>query len=207
MPQYFNIHPVNPQGRMIKTAAAIVRDGGVIAYPTDSCYALGCRIGDKAALQRIRQIRMLDKKHNLSLLCQDLSEIGNYAKVHNTSFRLMKSVAPGPYTFLLAATKSVPRRLLHPKRKTIGIRIPDNRIALSLLSALGEPMLSTSLILPGEQQPLVDPAEIAVKLRGQIDLVIDGGSGGLNATTVVDLAEGQATVVRHGAGDIFALGI
>lgn len=207
MMQYFSIHAINPQQRMIKAAAAIVHNGGVIAYPTDSCYALGCHIGDKVALQRIQQIRMLDKKHNLSLLCQDLSEIGNYAKVYNASFRLMKSLTPGPYTFLLKATKDVPRRLQHPKRNTIGLRIPNNQIVLNLLSVLGEPMLSTSLILPGDEQPLVEPQEIATKLRGQIDLVIDGGIGGLHATTVVDLAEGQATIVRHGVGDISAIGI
>ena len=149
MTQYFKIHPVNPQKRLIQSAASVVRDGGVVVYPTDSCYALGCHIGDKTALERIQKIRALDKKHNLTLLCSDLSEIGTYAKVHNASFRLMKAITPGPYTFLLMATQDVPKRLQHPKRKTIGVRVPDNQIILDLLEELGEPMLSTSLILPG----------------------------------------------------------
>ena len=207
MTQVFKIHSANPQKRLIQSAASIVRKGGVVVYPTDSSYALGCHIGDKTALQRIQKIRALDKKHNLTLLCRDLSEIGTYAKVHNTSFRLMKSVTPGPYTFLLVATRGVPSRLQNPKRKTIGVRIPDNRIILDLLEELGEPMLSTSLILPGDNDPMTDPGEIADKLCGQIDLVIDGGACGLDATTVVDLADGQAVLVREGMGDISAIGI
>jgi tRNA threonylcarbamoyl adenosine modification protein (Sua5/YciO/YrdC/YwlC family) len=207
MTQVFEIHPANPQKRLIQSAAAIVRKGGVVAYPTDSCYALGCHIGDKTALERIQRIRALDKKHNLTLLCRDLSEIGTYAKVHNSSFRLMKSVTPGPYTFLLVATRDVPTRLQHPKRKTIGVRIPDNQIILELLEELGEPMLSTSMILPGNKTPMNEPGEIADKLCGQIDLVIDGGACGLDSTTVVDLADGQVVVVREGMGDISAIGI
>lgn len=207
MTQVFKIHSANPQKRLIQSAASIVRKGGVVVYPTDSSYALGCHIGDKTALQRIQKIRALDKKHNLTLLCRDLSEIGTYAKVHNTSFRLMKSVTPGPYTFLLVATRGVPSRLQHPKRKTIGVRIPDNRIILDLLEELGEPMLSTSMILPGDNDPMTDPGEIADKLCGLIDLVIDGGACGLDATTVVDLADGQAVLVREGMGDISAIGI
>ncbi len=207
MTQVFEIHPVNPQKRLIQSAALIVRDGGVVVYPTDSCYALGCHIGDKTALERIQKIRALDKKHNLTLLCRDLSEIGTYAKVHNSSFRLMKSATPGPYTFLLVATRDVPSRLQHPKRKTIGVRIPDHQIILDLLEELGEPMLSTSLILPGNSLPMTDPVEIEEKLGGQIDLVIDGGACGLEATTVVDMADGQAVIVREGRGDISAIGL
>jgi tRNA threonylcarbamoyl adenosine modification protein (Sua5/YciO/YrdC/YwlC family) len=207
MTQVFEIHSENPQKRLIQSAAAIVRDGGVVVYPTDSCYALGCHIGDKTALEKIQRIRGLDKKHNLTLLCRDLSEIGIYAKVHNSSFRLMKAATPGPYTFLLVATRDVPKRLQHPKRKTIGVRVPDNQIILDLLEELGEPMLSTSLILPGDNDPMTDPAEIADRLCGQIDLVIDGGACGLDATTVVDLADGQAVLVREGMGDISAIGL
>ena len=207
MTQYFEIHPINPQKRLIQNAVSIVREGGVIAYPTDSCYALGCQIGDKTALQRIQKIRCLDNKHNLTLLCRDLAEIGTYAKVQNSSFRLMKAATPGPYTFLLMATQGVPKRLQHPKRKTIGVRVPDNQIILDLLEELGEPMLSTSLILPGNSLPMTDPVEIGEKLCGQIDLVIDGGACGLDATTVVDMADGQAVIVRRGMGDISAIGL
>ena len=207
MTNIIEIHPEDPQKRLIQLAVSIVRSGGVIVYPTDSCYALGCHIGDRTALSKIQKIRELDKKHNLTLLCRDLSEISSYAKVHNSSFRLMKAATPGPYTFLLVATRDVPSRLQHPKRKTIGIRIPDNRIILELLEALGEPMLSTSLILPGDSEPMIDPVEIADKLCGQIDLVIDGGACGMGATSVVDLADGQAVVVRQGMGDISAIGL
>jgi tRNA threonylcarbamoyl adenosine modification protein (Sua5/YciO/YrdC/YwlC family) len=207
MTRVFEIHSENPQKRLIQSAASIVRDGGVVVYPTDSCYALGCHIGDKTALEKIQRIRGLDKKHNLTLLCRDLSEIGIYAKVHNSSFRLMKAATPGPYTFLLVATRDVPKRLQHPKRKTIGVRVPDNQIILDLLEELGEPMLSTSLILPGDNEPMTDPEEIADKLCGQIDLVIDGGACGMDATTVVDLTDGQAVVVREGMGDISAIGL
>ncbi len=207
MTQYFKIHPINPQKRLILNAISIVREGGVIAYPTDSCYALGCQIGDKTALQRIQKIRCLDKKHNLTLLCRGLAEIGTYAKIQNSSFRLMKAATPGPYTFLLMATQGVPKRLQHPKRKTIGVRIPDNQIILDLLEELGEPMLSTSLILPGNSLPMTDPVEIGEKLCGQIDLIIDGGACGLEATTVVDMSDGQAVIVRQGMGDISAIGL
>ena len=207
MTQVFEIHSENPQKRLIQSAASIVRDGGVVVYPTDSCYALGCHIGDKTALEKIQRIRGLDKNHNLTLLCRDLSEIGIYAKVHNSSFRLMKSATPGPYTFLLVATREVPKLLQHPKRKTIGVRVPDNQIILDLLEELGEPMLSTSLILPGNKDPMTDPEEIADRLCGQIDLVIDGGACGMDATTVVDLTDGQVVVVREGMGDISAVGL
>jgi len=207
MTRVFEIHPENPQKRLIQSAALIVRNGGVVVYPTDSCYALGCHIGDKIALEKIQRIRGLDKNHNLTLLCRDLSEIGIYAKVHNSSFRLMKAATPGPYTFLLVATRGVPKRLQHPKRKTIGVRVPDNQIILDLLEELGEPILSTSLILPGNNDPMTDPGEISDILCGEIDLVIDGGACGMDATTVVDLADGQVVVVGEALGDISAIGL
>lgn len=207
MTEYLSIHPDKPQVRLIQLAASVVKDGGVIAYPTDSCYALGCGISDKAALQRVKRIRGLDKHHNFTLLCKDLSEIATYAKVHNSSFRLMKSVTPGPYTFLMKATSVVPKKLQHPKRRTIGIRVPDNRIVLDMLAALGDSMFNTSLILPGDDLPVTDPREIEARLRGRIDLIIDGGNGLLGATTVVDLADGQAVLLRQGMGDISVLGI
>jgi tRNA threonylcarbamoyl adenosine modification protein (Sua5/YciO/YrdC/YwlC family) len=208
MSQYFSVSPHNPQPRLIRRAVQMVRDGGVIAYPTDSCYALGCQIGHKTALKRIRRLRSIDSKHHLTLICKDLSEIGSYAKVQNTSFRLIRSVIPGPYTFILEATADVPNRLLHPKRKTIGVRVPDNRIILALLEELGEPMLSTSLIFPDEQSPTINQPDMLIDaLQGQVDLVIDGGVGGLEVTTVIDLVDGNASVVRLGKGDVAALGM
>ena len=206
MAQYFQIHPDTPQKRLIKQAVSLLQESGVIVYPTDSCYALGCRIGDKSALERIQQIRHLDKQHNLTLICSDLSKIGVYARVDNASFRLIKSLTPGPYTFLLKATRDVPRRLQHPRRKTIGLRVPDNCITLSLLEELDEPMLNTSLILPGDNLPLTDPEQIVDRLGEVIDLVIDGGYGGLEPTTVVDLVEGSPRVIRIGKGDIANIG-
>lgn len=207
MTQFFTIHPQNPQKRLLQQAVEIICKGGVIVYPTDSCYALGCHIENNIALKRIRQLRAIDTKHHLTLICKDLSEIGTYAKVHNTSFRLMKSVLPAPYTFILIATNDVPNRLQHAKRKTIGVRVPNNRIVLELLTMLGSPMLTTSLILPGHDIPMNKPAEIIDTLQGKIDLVIDGGVGGLGATTVVDLVDGNVTIVRQGMGDITTLGI
>ena len=207
MTQYFKIHPVNPQKRLIRQVVALLEGGAVIAYPTDSCYALGCRIGDKTALGRIRKIRALDSRHHLTLLFPDLSRIGKYAKVHNSSFRLLKSATPGPYTFLLEATRYVPYRLLHPKRKIIGVRIPDNLIAHGLLKVLNEPLLTTSAIMPGERLPLSDPDEIAQRLRRQIDGVVDGGACALDATTVVDVSDGQVAIVRQGLGEPDALGL
>lgn len=183
-------------------AVAILREGGIIIYPTDSCYALGCRIGDKEALDRIRRIRRLDERHNLTLMCRDLSELAIYAKVGNVAFRMMKSLTPGPYTFLLAATRDVPRRLQHPKRKTIGVRVPDNAITLALLAAMAEPILSTSLILPDETLPLTDPKEINERLGRQVELVMDGGVCSLEPTTVIDLAEDQPVIVRQGKGRV-----
>ena len=200
MSQFFQIHPDNPQARLVSRAAEIVRQGGVIVYPTDSAYAIGCHLNDKAALDRIRSIRKLDKNHNLTLVCRDLSDVGTYARLENSVYRYLKSHTPGAYTFLLKATAEVPRRLLHEKRRSIGLRVPDNRIAQALLAALGEPLMSCSLILPGEEQPMTDPDEIRERLEHQVDLVIDGGFCGLEPTTVVDLQDGTPVLVRQGAG-------
>ena len=205
MAQFFRVHPVNPQPRLITQAVAILSEGGVAVYPTDSCYAMGCRIGDKEALERIRHIRRLDERHNLTLMCRDLSELAIYAKVGNAAFRMMNSLTPGPYTFLLSATRDVPRRLQHPKRKTIGMRVPDNAIALALLTAMAEPILSTSLILPEETLPMTDPGEINEHLGSLVELIMDGGVCGLEPTTVIDLAEGQPLIVRQGKGHVPAM--
>lgn len=200
MSQFFQIHPENPQTRLIRQAATIVQQGGVIVYPTDSGYALGCHLGDKQALERIRRIRMLDEKHNFTLVCRDLSELAVYAKVDNIAYRALRSHTPGPYTFVLLATNEVPRRLKHPKRKTIGLRVPDNAIAQSLLDTLGEPMMSVTLILPGDDLPLLDPYEIRSVLQQQVDLVIDGGYCGMEATSVIDLSDETPVILRQGAG-------
>lgn len=202
MSQFFQIHPENPQARLIKQAADIVRGGGVIAYPTDSAYALGCHLGDKSALERIRSIRRLDDKHNFTLMCRDLSELGNYARVDNSSFRLLKNLIPGPYTFILRATPEVPKRLHHPKRKSVGLRVPDNQICLDLLAELNEPLMSVSLILPGEELPMTDPYDIRDTLANHVDLVIDGGYCGMEATSVVDLVDDVPVVLRRGLGDV-----
>ncbi len=204
MSQYFTIHPENPQQRLINQAVGIVEAGGVIAYPTDSGYALGCRLDDKKAMERLRAIRGLDDKHHLTLVCRDLSEIGVYARVDNTAYRLLKAHTPGPYTFILGATREVPRRLLHPKRKTIGLRVPGNPIAQALLAGLGEPIMSATLIPPGEELPLADPEDIRERFGHQLELVIDGGAGSLEPTTVVDFVDGVPEVVRTGAGDATA---
>jgi tRNA threonylcarbamoyl adenosine modification protein (Sua5/YciO/YrdC/YwlC family) len=201
MSQFFQIHPDNPQKRLIIQAADIVRKGGVIAYPTDSAYALGCHLGDKAAMEKIRRIRRLDDKHNFTLMCRDLSELSVYAKVDNQTFRAIKNHTPGPYTFILQATGEVPRRLQHPKRKTIGLRIPQNNIALELMAELGEPLMSVSLILPGDELPLLDPYDIRETLEHELDLVIDGGFCGMEATTVIDLSEDPPVLLRRGVGD------
>ncbi len=200
MSQYFAVHPTHPQLRLLNQAVAIIRSGGVIIYPTDSTYALACHIGDKHALDRIRSIRRLDKLHNFTLVCRDLSELSIYARVDNTSFRILKHYTPGPFTFLLHASREVPRRLVHPKRRTIGIRVPDYPIAQALLAALGEPLMSTSLILPGAAEPLTDPQEFRDHLEQQVDLIIDGGPCGMTATTVVDLTAMPPMVARAGAG-------
>ncbi|MCW8903660.1 MULTISPECIES: L-threonylcarbamoyladenylate synthase [Sedimenticola] len=202
MAQFFQIHPENPQLRLIRSAVEIIRQGGVVVYPTDSSYALGCHIGDKAAMERIRTIRKLDDKHNFTLVCRDLSEIAIYAKIENQHYRMLKNLTPGPYTFIHMATKQVPRRLQHPKRKTIGIRVPDNAIAQALLAELDEPLMSSTLILPGEEMPLTDPYEMRDILSHQVDLVIDGGYCGFEDTTVVDMEGDAPVVVRAGKGDI-----
>lgn len=201
MSQYFSIHPDNPQHRLIAQAAEIVRRGGVIVYPTDSVYALGCHMGDKQALDRIRNIRKVDKNHNFTLVCRDLSELANYAKVDNSDFRVLKASTPGAFTFILQATSEVPKRLLHPKRKTIGIRVPNSPIAQALLEELGEPMMSVTLILPGDEYPLTDPYDIRQTLETQVDAVIDGGYCGLEPTTVVDMTGDQPELRRQGMGD------
>lgn len=201
MAQYFEIHPDNPQQRLIHQAVEILKQGGVIAYPTDSSYALGCHIGDKQALDRIRSIRKVDVKHNFTLVCRDLSELSTYAKVENSVYRLLKHYTPGAYTFILKATGEVPRRLQHPKRKTIGLRVPDNAITLALLDQLQQPIMSSTLILPEGKMPMSDAYEIREELEHQVDLVIDGGFCGLEATTVVDLVSGVPEVVRQGKGD------
>jgi tRNA threonylcarbamoyl adenosine modification protein (Sua5/YciO/YrdC/YwlC family) len=195
------IHPDNPQPRLIDQAVDVIHAGGVIVYPTDSAYALGCHTGDKRAMDRIRRIRQLDDKHNFTLMCRDLSEIALYAKVSNSQYRLIKSLTPGPYTFIHKATKQVPRRLQHPKRKTIGIRVPANTIALALLERLNEPLMSTTLILPGDDMPLTDPYEMRQLLGSQVDLIIDGGYCGIEPTTVVLMEDETPAVVRVGLGD------
>ncbi len=201
MAQFFQIHPDNPQPRLIRRAVEIVLDGGVIVYPTDSCYALGCQIGGKEAMERIRRIRQVDEKHNFTLVCRDLSEITTYARIDNQDFRLLKALTPGPYTFIHEATRQVPRRLMHPRRKSIGIRVPDHVICRALLTELNQPMLSTTLLLPGEDLPLTDPQEMREILNYQVDLIIDGGFCGLEPTTVVDLTGDVPEVARHGKGN------
>ncbi len=202
MSQFFTIHPTNPQPRLIKQAADLVRNGAVIAYPTDSCYALGCHLGDKEAVARIRQIRGVDDKHHMTMVCRDLSELARYARVDNVQFRLLKNNTPGSYTFILEATKEVPNRLQHPKRSTIGVRIPDHPVALALLEELGEPLLSSTLILPNEEFAMNDAEQIRDLLQHQIDLVVDGGAVGLDPTTVIDLTTDTPVVVRFGKGDV-----
>jgi tRNA threonylcarbamoyl adenosine modification protein (Sua5/YciO/YrdC/YwlC family) len=201
MAQFFQMHPDNPQPRLIRRAVEILLAGGVIVYPTDSSYALGCQIGEKSAMERVRQIRRVDDRHNLTLVCRDLSEIATYARIDNQAFRLLKNLTPGPYTFIYQATKQVPRRLLHPKRKSIGIRVPDNAICQALLAELDQPILSTTLILPGDELPLTDPYEMRDLLGHQVDLVIDGGFCGLEPTTIVDMTMFPPVVVRAGKGD------
>ncbi|MBI2778679.1 MAG: threonylcarbamoyl-AMP synthase [Gammaproteobacteria bacterium] len=201
MALFIEIHPDNPQPRLVKQAVDIIRAGGVVIYPTDSCYALGCQIGNKNAMDRIRAIRKLGEKHNFTLVCSDLSEIATYAMVDNAAYRLLKTHTPGPYTFVLKATHEVPRRLQHPKRKTIGLRIPGNPIAQAILKELGEPLMSSTLILPDDDMPMTDPQEMYDTLGHQVDLVINGGNCGSIPTTVVEFTEGVPVVARHGLGD------
>jgi len=204
MSDYLSIHPENPQQRLIAKAAEIVRKGGVIAYPTDSVYAIGCHIGDKQAMDRIRSIRQVDKNHNFTLMCRDLSELASYARVDNSAFRSLKAQTPGPFTFILPATSEVPRRLMHPKRKTIGLRVPDSPIVQALLAELGEPMMSVTLIMPGDEYPLSDPYDIRAALEAHVDVLIDGGHCGLEPTTVVDMTGPAPEITRQGMGDFSA---
>lgn len=201
MSQFFVIHPETPQLRLIKHAVEILRSGGVIAYPTDSAYGLGCMMGNKNGIDTIRRVRQIDDKHNLTLVCRDLSDLATFAKVDKSAFKLIKNNTPGPYTFILEATREVPRRLLHPKRRTIGLRVLGNNIADALLQELGEPMLSTTLILPNEDEPLGDPYEIRETLEHELDLVIDGGFCGFEESTIVSLMDGTVELLREGAGD------
>jgi tRNA threonylcarbamoyl adenosine modification protein (Sua5/YciO/YrdC/YwlC family) len=205
MSEFFSVHPENPQPRTIRAVAEIVRAGGVIAYPTDSCYALGCHIGDKAAMERIRRIRKVDERHHLTLMCRDLSEVGQFARVDNIQYRLIKANTPGNYTFILRASRDVPRRLLHP-RHTIGVRIPDHTVPLALLAELGEPMLSSTLILPDHGVALNDAQEIREHLDHQLDAIIDAGACGLEVTTVIDISGDKPTLLREGKGDIRPFG-
>jgi len=202
MSQFFQVHPDNPQARLVRQAVEIVRGGGVLVYPTDSSYAIGCQIGDKTAMDRIRQIRRLDDDHNFTLIGRSLSELSAYTKLDNQAHRLIKALTPGPYTFILKATKQVPKRLMHAKRKTIGIRIPDNAIALALLEELGEPLLSSTLILPGEDMPMMDPYEMRQLIGHAVDLIIDGGYCGFEPTSVIALHDVEPRVLRVGKGDV-----
>ena len=207
MTQIFKIHPENPQARLIGRAADVVRAGGVLVYPTDSCYALGCRLGDKAGMERIRAIRRLDEKHRFALICRDLSELALYAIVDNSQFRALKAATPGSYTFILKATREVPKRLRHPAGKTIGLRVPDHRVVRSLLEALGEPLISSTLLLPGDDVPLNEGQEILDRLDGRVDLVLECGSCGIVPTTVVDLSGPAPVVVRRGRGSLQPFGL
>ncbi|HAT32307.1 MAG TPA: threonylcarbamoyl-AMP synthase [Janthinobacterium sp.] len=207
MSQFFQIHPDNPQQRLIKQAAQIIHAGGIVALPTDSCYALVCHLDDKGAVERLRRIRGIDDKHHLTLLCRDLSEIGVYARVDNRQFRLLKAATPGPYTFILEATKEVPRRLSHPSRKTIGLRVPENSIVQALLEELGQPLLGTTLILPGDDATLTDADSIRERLEKHIELIVDGGACSFEPTTVVDLTGAEPELVRQGRGPAAVLGL
>ncbi len=207
MAQLLSVHPLDPQLRQLRHAAQILEHGGVGAMPTDSCYALVCHLDDKAAVDRIRAIRRIDERHLLTVMCRDLSDIGQYAKVDNRTFRLLKDATPGPYTLILEATREVPRRLSHPSRKTIGLRVPDNPVALGLLSVLDQPLISTTLQLPGDELPLNDAEMIRERLEHQIDFILDAGPCGVEPTTVVDLTGAHAMVVRLGKGDLARLGL
>jgi tRNA threonylcarbamoyl adenosine modification protein (Sua5/YciO/YrdC/YwlC family) len=207
MAQLFVVHPVNPQVRLLRQAAQILDHGGVGAIPTDSCYALACHLDDKAAVDRIRAIRRLGERHLLTMMCRDLSDLGSYAKVDNATYRVLKDVTPGPYTLILEATREVPRRLSHPSRRTIGLRIPDHPVALGLLDVLGQPLISTTLQLPGDELPLNDVDDIRARLDHLVDFVLDAGPCGIEPTTVVDLSGAEPVVIREGKGDLAALGL
>lgn len=206
MSQFFTLHPTHPEPRLIKRAVEIVRRGGVIAYPTDSCYAVGCHIGDKDAMERIRRIRGVDERHHFTLVCRDLSEIGTFAKVDNAQYRLLKAHTPGTYTFILKATRELPRRLAHPKRSTVGVRVPEHPATHALLAELDEPLLSSTLIMPDETEPLNDAESIRQRLEHQLDLILDGGACGIEPTTVIDLSGDTPILVRRGKGDIASFG-
>jgi tRNA threonylcarbamoyl adenosine modification protein (Sua5/YciO/YrdC/YwlC family) len=205
--QFFTIHPLNPQARLVRQAADIVREGGVIVYPTDSCYALGCRIGDKEAVDRMRAIRQVDARHHFALVCRSLSEIATYARVNDRQYRLLKSATPGSYTFILKATREVPKRLQHPSRRTIGVRVPDHKVVAALLAELGEPIVSSTLLMPGETEPLTDAREIRRRLEHRVELVIDGGSCGAVPTTIVQLTDDVPVIIRAGRGETAALNV
>ena len=205
--QYFEIHAASPQPRLITRAVAVVRGGGVIVYPTDSCYALGCCLGDKAPMERIRHIRKVDSGHNFTLVCRDLSELATYARVDNSAFRLLKALTPGPYTFILQASREVPRRLQNPRRKTIGLRVPGHPISQALLETLGEPLRSSTLLLPGDDLPMTDAQKMLERLNSRVDLLIDGGYCGLEPTTVLDLTGDTPKLLRHGRGDVSMLSL
>ena len=207
MAQFFSIHPEHPQPRLIKQAAEMLRQGGLIAFPTDAAYALGGHTGDASLLERIRRIRQVDERHHFTLMCRDLSEIATYARVDNAQFRLLKQATPGSYTFILEGSKELPKRVLHPKRKTIGLRIPDHPIARALLDELDEPLLTSTLLLPGDEYPLTEAEDIRQRLEKQIDLVIDGGHCGIEVTTVINLADGDPEVIRVGRGPVASLGL
>ena len=205
MARLIEVHPDNPQPRRVAEIVETIREGGLIAYPTDSSYAFGCHIGDKRAMDRIRRIRRTDKNHNFTLVCSDLSEISTYARVDNWAYRMLKAMTPGPYTFILPATREVPKRLQHPKRRTIGLRVPDHALVRAVLDSLGEPIMSSTLLLPGDDLPLTDPHEIEERIGHEIDLIIDAGATGIEPTSVLDLSEGTVEVLRVGRGDVSAL--
>lgn len=207
MAQYVSIHPDNPQSRLLQQAAQAVRQGGLIALPTDSSYALGCHLGDKAAVERIRALRGVDDRHHLTLMCRDLSQIGQFARVDNARYRLLKATTPGRYTFILEGTRELPRRVMHPKRKTIGLRVPAHTVALALLEELGEPLLTSTLIIAGDDAPLTEGWEIRDRLDSQLDLILDGGYCGIEPTTVVDLTGPAPLLVRAGLGALAPLGL
>jgi tRNA threonylcarbamoyl adenosine modification protein (Sua5/YciO/YrdC/YwlC family) len=200
--KYFDVHPVNPQPRSIRQIVEIVRDDGLIAYPTDSCFALGCRMGNKDGLDRIREIRHLDDRHHFTLMCHDFAQLGQFVQINNASFRLVKASTPGPYTFILPATREVPRRLLHPKKKTVGVRITEHVVAQALLAELGEPLVSSTLLLPGHEEPMTVGWEIKEELDHALDAVVDSGECGVEPTTVIDLSDGEPEIIRVGAGDV-----
>lgn len=205
MAKIIELHPTDPQPRRIEKIVDLINDGGLIAYPTDSSYAFGCHIGDKRAMDRIRRIRRTDRKHNFTLVCKDLSEISTYARVENWAYRMVRSMTPGPYTFILPATREVPKRLQNPKRRTIGIRVPDHPFVRAVLAALGEPIMSSTLSLPGDDRPLTDPLEIEERIGHEIDLIVDAGPSGIEPTSVIDLSGGHVEILRVGRGDVVAL--